>query len=78
VQEETGLAIRNLRWFGSQSWPFPHALMLAFTAEYAGGELVPQADEIEDAQWFRRDKLPMLPPPATIARRMIQAWIERV
>jgi NAD+ diphosphatase len=77
VREEVGIEIRNLCWFGSQSWPFPHALMLAFTAEYAGGELTLQADEIEDGKWFRRDNLPVLPPPATIARRMIQAWLER-
>lgn len=76
VQEETGIVIRNLRWFGSQSWPFPHSLMLGFTAEYAGGELARQVDEIEDAQWFRRDNLPMLPPTGTIVRRMIQAWLE--
>ena len=74
VREEAGIEIRNLRWFGSQSWPFPHSLMLGFFAEYAGGELVLQAEEIEDAQWFRRDNLPTLPHPSTIAYRMIQAW----
>jgi NAD+ diphosphatase len=77
VREEVGIEIRNLRWFGSQSWPFPHSLMLGFTAEYAGGELALQAEEIEDAQWFRRDNLPVLPPPSTIARRMIEVWLER-
>jgi NAD+ diphosphatase len=77
VLEEVGIEIRNLRWFGSQSWPFPHSLMLGFTAEYAGGELVLQADEIEDAQWFRRDNLPVLPHPSTIAHRLIQAWLAR-
>lgn len=77
VREEAGIEIRNLRWFGSQSWPFPHSLMLGFFAEYAGGELVLQADEIEDAQWFRRDNLPTLPHPSTIAYRMIQAWVKQ-
>lgn len=77
VREETGIGIRNLCWFGSQSWPFPHSLMLGFFAEYAGGELVLQQAEIEDAQWFRRDNLPTLPHPSTIAYRMIQAWVTR-
>jgi NAD+ diphosphatase len=77
VREEAGIEISNLRWFGSQSWPFPHSLMLGFFAEYSGGELVIQSDEIEDAQWFRRDNLPTLPHPSTIAYRMIQAWIAR-
>lgn len=75
VREEAGLEIRNLRWFGSESWPFPHSLMLGFFAEYAGGELVLQQEEIEDAQWFCRDNLPALPHPSTIAYRMIQAWL---
>jgi len=74
VREEAGIEIRNLSWFGSQSWPFPHSLMLGFFAEYAGGELVLQAEEIEDAQWFRRDNLPPLPHPSTIAYHMIRTW----
>lgn len=77
VREEAGIEICNLRWFGSQSWPFPHSLMLGFFAAYAGGELVLQADEIEDAQWFRRDNLPTLPHSSTIAYRMIRAWVNR-
>lgn len=77
VREEAGIEIRNLRWFGSQSWPFPHSLMLGFFAEYSGGEITPQVEEIEDAQWFRRDNLPILPHPSTVAYRMIQAWIAR-
>jgi NAD+ diphosphatase len=75
VREEAGIEIRNLRWFGSQSWPFPHSLMLGFFADYAGGELVLQQSEIEDAQWFRRDNLPTLPHSSTIACRMIQSWL---
>jgi NAD+ diphosphatase len=75
VREEVGIEIRNLRWFGSQCWPFPHSLMLGFFADYAGGELVLQAEEIEDARWYRRDRLPTLPHPSTIAYRMIQAWL---
>jgi len=75
VREEVGLEIRNLRWFGSQCWPFPHSLMLGFFADYAGGELVLQAEEIEDARWYHRHQLPTLPHASTIAHRMIQAWL---
>lgn len=77
VREEVGLAIDNLRWFGSQSWPLSNAMMLGFTADYAGGELVLQAEEIEDARWFRRDNLPELPHRSTLAFRMISAWAGR-
>ena len=75
VREEVGIEIRNLRWFGSQCWPFPYSLMLGFFADYAGGELVLQAEEIEDAHWYHRHQLPTLPHASTIAYRMIQAWL---
>lgn len=71
VKEETGLRIRNIRYYGSQSWPFPAQLMLGFTAELDGGELHLQADELEDAQWFDRDNCPASPPPGSIAYRLI-------
>lgn len=72
VKEEVGLEVCNLRWFASQSWPFPHSLMLAFHADYAAGEIVPQVGEIEDARWFRRDALPLLPNPVSVAWHLIQ------
>lgn len=75
VREEVGIDISNLRWFGSQAWPYPHSLMLGFIADYAGGELSPQQGEIEDAGWFAFDKLPALPHPSSIAARMIQAVV---
>ena len=71
TREEVGVEIKNIRYFGSQPWPFPHSLMIAFTAEYAGGELRPDGVEIEEAQWFDPDKLPKLPPPISISRRLI-------
>lgn len=71
VMEETGLRIRNIRYFGSQSWPFPAQLMLGFTAELDGGELHLQADELADAQWFDRDDCPASPPPGSIAYQLI-------
>lgn len=71
VFEETGIQVKNLRWFASQSWPFPQSLMLAFHADYAGGVITPQPEEIEDAQWFTLDRLPPLPAPVSIASRLI-------
>ena len=71
TREEVGVEIRNIRYFGSQPWPFPHSLMVAFTAEYAGGELRPDGVEIEEARWFEPDQLPQLPPPISISRRLI-------
>ena len=71
VDEEVGLRVGGLRYFGSQCWPFPHSLMVAFLAEYAGGEIHCQAGEIVDAQWFPLDRLPALPHRLSVARRLI-------
>ncbi|MCQ2228316.1 MAG: NAD(+) diphosphatase [Bacteroidales bacterium] len=71
VMEETGLKVKNIKYFGSQSWPFPAQLMLAFTAEYESGEIKLQADEISSAKWFSRDDSPAMPPPGSIAYRLI-------
>ena len=76
VREEVGIGIRNLRWFGSQSWPRTNAMMLGFLAEYAGGSLTLQEAEIEDAQWFKRHNLPALPHPSTIACRLIRSVLD--
>lgn len=73
VREEVGLEIANLRYFDSQPWPFPDSLMVAFFADYAGGEITPDPAEIEAADWYRRDALPTLPDPVSIARRLIDA-----
>lgn len=71
VAEEVGVAVRDLRYFGSQSWPFPHSLMVAFTARWDGGGIVPQPDEIEDARWFPIDALPDVPPRFSISGHLI-------
>ena len=71
TREEVGVEVRNIRYFGSQPWPFPHSLMIAFTAEYAGGEIRPDGVEIEEARWFDPGELPKLPPPISISRRLI-------
>jgi NAD+ diphosphatase len=73
VREEVGIEIANLRYFGSQPWPFPNSLMVAFFADYAGGELCPDGIEIETADWFHRDALPVMPVPMSIAHRLIVA-----
>jgi NAD+ diphosphatase len=58
VAEEVGVTVQDLRYYGSQSWPFPHSLMVAFTRAGTGGEIVPQPGEIEDARWFRSTRCP--------------------
>ena len=71
TREEVGVEVGELRYFGSQPWPFPHSLMVAFTAEYAGGALRPDGIEIEEAAWFDAEALPGLPPSVSISRRLI-------
>jgi NAD+ diphosphatase len=67
-----GLQVKNLRYYGSQSWPFPNSLMLAFTAEWAAGEIVPQPGEIEEAHWYPLDALPKIPPRFSISGHLIR------
>ncbi|MGW8195394.1 MAG: NAD(+) diphosphatase [Desulforhopalus sp.] len=76
VREEVSLEIKNIRYIASQPWPFPHSLMIGFTAEYASGKITIDNDEIEDAQWFAADTLPRLPSKITIARLLIDNFIE--
>jgi len=71
VREETGIEITNLRYFASQPWPFPHSLMIAFTAEHAAGEIAVDGVELADADWYSADALPEIPGPMTVARRLI-------
>ncbi len=71
VREEVGIEVKNLRYFGSQPWPFPHSLMIAFSAEYASGDVTPDGREVESANWYDIDQLPPLPFPASIAHRLI-------
>ena len=75
VREEVGIEIDGLRYFGSQPWPFPSSLMVAFTARYAGGDLRPDPLEIEDVAWFTADALPAVPPTLSLARQMIDAFV---
>ncbi len=74
--EEVGVTLKDLRYYGSQSWPFPHSLMVAYTAQWAGGEIVPQAGEIEAADWFDIDHLPGIPPRFSIAGHLIRDTLD--
>jgi NAD+ diphosphatase len=76
VLEEAGIKVANLRYVASQSWPFPHQLMLGFVAEYASGDLTIDTQEIDHAGWFTPDNLPPLPPPQTIASRLIRVCLD--
>jgi NAD+ diphosphatase len=75
VREETGIEITNIRYFGSEPWPFPSSLMIGFIADYAGGEIVIDNNEIISAGWFDRDHLPLLPSTMSISRALIDWWI---
>ncbi len=72
VYEEVGIRIHNLRYAGSQPWPFPHSLMTGFLADYHSGDIVCQEDEIEEAGWFDFAALPDIPPVQTLSGRMIR------
>ncbi len=78
VREEVGVEVGEPAYFASQSWAFPHSLMIAFTVEYAGGPITLEDDEIADARWFAPDALPKLPPRVSIARRLIDATVARL
>lgn len=77
IAEEVGIAITDVRYFGSQPWPFTGSIMLAFTARWASGELAPDGTEIGEAGWFARDALPPVPPRLSIARALIDDWFAR-
>jgi len=77
VMEEVGVQLGELEYLGSQSWPFPNSLMLGFHAEYAGGDIVLQPEEIEDAKWFRHDELPFVPNVNAISRWLIDEYVNR-
>lgn len=78
VLEETGVETSNPLYFGSQPWPFPNSLVMAFTLEYAGGEARAADAELEDVRWFDVDELPELPEKVHISRQLIDAAIARI
>jgi NAD+ diphosphatase len=71
VREEVSIEVKDIKYFGSQPWPFPHSIMVGFTAKWASGELEPDGREILDAGWFSPDEMPDLPPGVSIARKLI-------
>jgi NAD+ diphosphatase len=78
VREEVGVEVTDLRYFGSQAWPFPSQLMVGFTARYAGGEIRVQESEVTDARWFPIDALPSpddRPAKYSIAGRLIASFV---
>ena len=79
VKEEVGVDVDDVRYVGSQPWPFPHSLMVGFRANYVGGDIVCEEGEILDAGWYGKDQLrsgePMIPPTISIAGKIIEAWL---
>lgn len=75
VREETQLKIKNLKYFGSQSWPYPSGIMVGYTAEYESGELTLQNAELSKGGWFGKDNLPMIPKKLSLARKLIDDWL---
>lgn len=71
IHEEVGIEVKDIQYFGSQPWPFPNSLMVAFTCDYAGGEIVLEEEELEDAGWFTANELPPIPPKISISRSLI-------
>lgn len=77
VNEEVGVDVGSVQYVASQPWPFPHSLMVGFEAKWEAGEIAIDESEIVDAQWFTADQLPMIPPAMSIARTLIDRWVER-
>lgn len=77
VMEETGLRIRNIRYFASQPWPYPCGLMVGFTAEYESGDIKLQASELSAGNFFTRDHMPDIPGKVSLARMLIDDWLQK-
>ena len=77
VKEEVGVDVTNIRYFGSQPWPFPNSLMIGFTADHGGGEIRIDEKEIVDAGWFGADSLPRIPDKISIARKLIDWFVDK-
>ncbi|HEX7475951.1 MAG TPA: NAD(+) diphosphatase [Dehalococcoidales bacterium] len=76
VMEEVGLKVKNIKYFGSQPWPFPHSMMIGFTAEYESGEIAVDGIEIGEAAWYDAQNLPEIPGKMSIAREIIDWYVE--
>jgi len=71
IKEETNIEVQNIRYVGSQSWPFPNQIMAGYVADYAGGKIAIQKEELAEADWYKLDNLPLVPPRRSIARYLI-------
>jgi NAD+ diphosphatase len=76
ILEEVNIKVKNIKYFSNQPWPFPNSLMIAFTAEYESGEIDVDQVEIGHADWFSIDNLPTLPSKTSVARKLINSFIE--
>jgi NAD+ diphosphatase len=75
VREEVGIEVKDIRYFGSQPWPFPNSLMIGFTATYSSGDIIIEPQELVDAAWFNKHNLPQIPPKLSIARKLIDWFV---
>ena len=76
IREEASIEVKDIRYFGSQTWPFPSNIMIGFRAEYDSGELKPDGEEVIESGWFDCGNLPEIPRPGSIARAMLEAWVK--
>jgi len=78
IREEVNIEISGIKYIVSQAWPFPNSLMVGFSARYASGEIKPDGIEIEEAGWFSRDNLPLLPSQGSVSRYLIDMWVDKI
>jgi NAD+ diphosphatase len=77
VREEVGIEVTDIRYFGSQPWPFPNSLMIGFTATYVSGDIVIEPEELVDAAWFSKHHLPLIPSKPSIARMLLDWFVSQ-
>jgi NAD+ diphosphatase len=75
VLEEVGVEVHQIRYVGSQNWPFPHQVMVGFLAKYKSGDIQIDAEELADGRWFSRDAMPATPPPTAISGQILDIWL---
>jgi len=78
IKEEVNIEVKNIEYYKSQPWPFPNSLMIGFKAKYLSGTIQPDGDEIEDAKWFTKDDLPVLPGEGSLSRYLIDCWLKNI
>jgi len=76
VHEETGITVKNINYFGNQPWPFPNSIMIGFTAEYSSGQIQVDGEEIGDANWYSSSEMPITPDSISIAKNLINWFVE--